>query len=461
MIYSYLDIIISILALFLTLIIFLNLDYKKNIFKFILGYIDFFLMFFSTFDENEKIKKFRYFLNIILKNFLILVIKSIITLTPFILIFLIEIKTHKIEIINIVLSFHYIVLSGIIFVIFFKLKQKKIHKQYDEINRIIHKLIVNNFPLLKFTFNLEKKFFLQKIEPIRKIFITGYARSGTTHLLNEMYKYQYFSSLTYKNLPFIFSPKLNSYFIKIFSNKKENDFIARAHNDGLKISINSPEAFEEIFWKFILKNSFVKKDHLIKHNLENKVVDEFNKYINLVTSKNKIYLSKNNNNILRINDLSKIENSKFIIMFRNPFDHANSLLKQHKNFIKLQNEQVFVREYMSSLGHYEFGQDHKPFFYNKNNYNINSINYWIVEWIKFYKEILTMKKNKNSFLISYDKCCIDKNYINSKLKYILNLDFDIEFNFIDKPENKKIHTDLNKNILFDAENIHSQLLKID
>ena len=82
----------------------------------------------------------------------------------------------------------------------------------------------------------------------------------------------------------------------------------------------------------------------------------------MITEKDKIYLSKNNNNILRIKDLSNIENSIFLIMFRSPLEHSNSLLKQHNNFVNLQQRETFIKDYMSSIGHYEFGQNHKDFF---------------------------------------------------------------------------------------------------
>ena len=239
-----------------------------------------------------------------------------------------------------------------------------------------------------------KKNFLKKNRYIKKLFITGYARSGTTYLLNELYKSNLFSSLKYSNLPLILSPKINNIFIKIFANQNNNSSYLRAHSDGLNISYNSLEAFEEIFWKFISGNSYIKKDYLNKHNLSNFDLEEFNKYISLVTEQNKIYLSKNNNNILRIKDLSNIENSTFLIMFRSPLEHSYSLLKQHNNFINLQQKETFIKDYMSSIGHYEFGQDHKPFFYNNNEYKSETINYWIKEWTKFYTEILNINKKK-------------------------------------------------------------------
>ncbi len=453
-----LDTLIAISILILSLFIFLNLNYKNNAVKFLFGYVDFFLIFSSKLDEKNKIKNLKKQLNIIIKNFIIFILKLTITLTPVLLTIFFELFIKKINFIGIFFSTGFILLSAIIFIIFYKFKKKKF-KRYDQTNELIHKLTIQNFPLLKLTFDCEKKFFLKKNRFIKKLFITGYARSGTTHLLNELYKSNQFSSLKYSNLPLILSPKINNIFIKFFANQKNNNSYSRAHSDGLNISYSSPEAFEEIFWKFISSNSYIKKDFLKKHDLSNFDLEEFNKYISLITEKDKIYLSKNNNNILRIKDLSNIENSIFLIMFRSPLEHSNSLLKQHNNFVNLQQRETFIKDYMSSIGHYEFGQNHKPFFYNDNEYKSETINYWIKEWIKFYNEILNTSKKNNFYFISYDKCCSEKNYINLKLNKILNYDFNINFESKKKNKSYKTENNLNYDILQKANEIHQILLK--
>ena len=62
-----LDILIAIAILILSLSIFLKLDYKNNIVKFLFGYVDFFLIFSSKLDEKNKIKNLKKQLNIIIK----------------------------------------------------------------------------------------------------------------------------------------------------------------------------------------------------------------------------------------------------------------------------------------------------------------------------------------------------------------------------------------------------------
>ena len=49
----------------------------------------------------------------------------------------------------------------------------------------------------------------------------------------------------YKDMPFILAPNLWS---KLSFNKKNIDLVERAHGDGIRVSVESPEAFEEVFW---------------------------------------------------------------------------------------------------------------------------------------------------------------------------------------------------------------------
>ena len=89
------------------------------------------------------------------------------------------------------------------------------------------------------------------------------------------------------------------------------------HGDGITYDINSPEALDEIFFD----------------NNEEFVVNELVNYIQLILlNKNKDkYLSKNNLNYKRIDLIQSIlPNSVFLIPIREPLQHANSLLSQHR-----------------------------------------------------------------------------------------------------------------------------------
>ena len=258
-------------------------------------------------------------------------------------------------------------------------------KRYSLLQKFFHKIVLKNKQLLDITFDIEKFFALKnsKINNSKKLFITGYARSGTTILLNSLFKTGLFKSLTYKDMPLVLSPRLNKLFSFFKTNNKK---IERAHGDQIEIDIESPEAFEEVFWKNRFKNQYIKTNYLEENNVSEDLLDEFSKFINLINPKNKIYLSKNNNNILRIKKINNLTNSLFLILYRKPEYQAKSLQIQHENFCNLQKKDKFVLEYMNSIGHYEFGKNHKVFF-NNNIYNDNlgDVNYWLYQWIKVYK----------------------------------------------------------------------------
>ena len=194
--------------------------------------------------------------------------------------------------------------------------------RYSSSQKLLHKIALHSPFLREFFFDLEKSFFLNKDFEIdtRYVFISGMPRSGTTILLNAIHETNEFASLTYQDMPFILSPNVWS---KLNKNITLLDKQERAHGDGIKIDTSSPEAFEEIFWKTFDDN-------------DSDSYDQFIYFVQLLCQKYKKqrYLSKNNQNIKRIEHLIKnYPNSKIIIPFREPLQHSFSLITQHKKFI--------------------------------------------------------------------------------------------------------------------------------
>lgn len=69
------------------------------------------------------------------------------------------------------------------------------------------------------------------------------------------------------------------------------------------------------------------------------------------------YLSKNNANISRVDDLLEMFPSSTIIApFWHPLAYVGSLTRQHDRFLKEQLTDIFTRRYLKWLGHYEFGE---------------------------------------------------------------------------------------------------------
>ena len=279
-------------------------------------------------------------------------------------------------------------------------------KKYNFIQKILHDLLLGNNFLKKTCFEFEKLFFSRKkfeIDDRQHLFITGLPRCGTTILLNFFFKTEQFGSLTYEDLPFLMAPNLYS---KFRSKKMRIDTINRLHNDGIEMSLKSPEAFDEVFF-----STFEDQE----------IIDELKNYIKLIliNKKKKRYLSKNNLNFKRINLISQIlPSSKFLIAIREPLQHCYSLLKQHNNFLTLQSKDSFMRRYMKYLSHNEFGMDHSSWFNSKDYKDFNEINYWLEQWLFFYENILKkFKQHKNCIIIKYEN--LEKlDYINKVIKQL-------------------------------------------
>ena len=244
-------------------------------------------------------------------------------------------------------------------------------------------------------------------------------------------------------MPFIISPNLYNK----FKSKKNLKFVERQHGDGIEVNSESPEAFDEIFFK-----TFDKSDQI-------KYFNNFVK-LKLISDQKKFYLSKNNNNYKRIEFiLDQLQNSIILIPFRNPLDHSFSLMKQHYNFIKFQKNEKFILEYMNYLGHNEFGLEHKPWNEPLNYKNPLTINYWIEQWYFFYKFLFDQYQNNNSiFFISYEKLCNDDLFC-KKLLRKLDIDNEIDFKF--KKNDKEIREDYDQILFEKSQNLYQSISKLN
>ncbi len=314
--------------------------------------------------------------------------------------------------------------------------------KYDRLQKHLHKLFLGNHTVLDFCFDIQEFLFgYERVSVFKNVFISGLARSGTTALLNNLNTIEGFSSLKYFNLPFIFLPKFSCFINS--RNKKNLELVERAHSDKIYINLNSPEAFDEIFWKFQLKNSYIDTNCLNINLLKKNDFDDFKIFIGHQLLKNQnqaniipTYLSKNNNNILRIKSiLEYLPKSLNVFMFRDPLQHAFSLKNQHFKFVKKQNEEIFVLDYFNLLGHHEFGNGHK--YFNLGNENLNnkiekssiaSIDYWLLIWLNYYTYLASLE-SENIMLINYTHFCDNPTiYVESICNKIGHKSKDLRFN---------------------------------
>ncbi len=281
---------------------------------------------------------------------------------------------------------------------------------YNFIDRLLHDIFLNYSFVKKSTFELEKflfnyiftEDFLSLSKKENHIFISSLPRSGTTSLLNYIYSGNEFASLTYRDMPFILAPNLSTKF-----NSQKKFFLPklRFHNDGIYIDLDSPEAFDNVFFD-VFSNS--------------EIIEELPNYVALILNRynKKRYLSKNNNLLNKIEIITKsLKNTIFLTPFRDPKTQCTSLFRQHKHFKKIHKDNKFSKRYMTFLGHEEFGFLHKPWNKSIKYKNTSDINYWLEQWVLYYEIALEISKNyANHYLVCYEKL-IDINYL-KKLNYI-------------------------------------------
>jgi hypothetical protein len=293
---------------------------------------------------------------------------------------------------------------------------------YSKASRLLHQTYLANYFVSKTSFEMEQTLYLKKARAINleeTVFVTGLARSGTTALFNTLYNTGSFGSLTYAHMPFLLMPNLG----KSFSNTPASALVERAHQDGIMMNNKSPEAFDEYFWKVFLNDQYIKADKLIPHSIDSSIIEEYKKYIQLVaySSQQTGYLSKNNNNVLRLNSLlAALPEAKFIVLYRDPLTHAQSLLRQHIHFSGLQQQDSFAVDYMNYLGHHEFGLNHKPFCFNGESLegDKNGVDYWLSSWYNYYAYLLS-NFNERLQPIAFEDICehpaIIADYLNSSI----------------------------------------------
>ncbi len=294
---------------------------------------------------------------------------------------------------------------------------------YSATDKFLHRTYLGNYSVSKASFEVEESIHgarAKKWSVEQKVFVTGLARAGTTAVMRELFNTREYASLQYSNMPYLFMPNMWKRKSKIAAHE-------RAHNDGIIVDGNSPEEFDEYFWKAYLNDSFIHEHFLKAHDVDEGTMDKFITYTQLIalSKKKNRYLSKNNNNILRLSALNGIENSKILIVYRNPVNHASSLFKLHKSFMKSQKEDPFILEYFNYLGHHEFGLNHKPFVFEGKpeflSHPKDSMDYWVLNWINYYAEVLKIY-NEAYRLVCFEDLIKDPNRVYSYLYSDLDID---------------------------------------
>ncbi|MEM8830002.1 MAG: sulfotransferase [Cyanobacteria bacterium P01_G01_bin.19] len=290
---------------------------------------------------------------------------------------------------------------------------------YSQLDRTLHQLAFNTYSLQKSLARLEDRILsrqLAKCSNERPVFITALPRAGTTLLLECLAQSPEFAAHCYRDMPFVMIPYLWNRFSSPFQQQVEST--ERAHGDGMQINPDSHEALEEVVWQTFWQRHY-HRDRLIPWDYEEN--QEFQDF--MATHMQKIiylrrprltqsarYVSKNNANIARIKTINKLlPDAAIVVPFRDPLQHANSLLQQHLNFLQIHQEDPFAAKYMAAIGHYDFGKNLRPIDFDnwldrRQISNATDLAFWLEYWTASYQHLL----QENSELVhffDYDELC--------------------------------------------------------
>jgi hypothetical protein len=285
--------------------------------------------------------------------------------------------------------------------------------EYSALDRFLHRLALESVTVSELLFDLESSLFRNAAPPRDAVYVTGLARCGSTFLLRSLYSSGAFACLTYRDMPFVIAPNLWARMAGFLSVKPAAR--ERPHGDGIVEDLGSPEGLEEVFWRKELGNVYIQKEGLSVHDVPADTVERLKRYQSLVCARygSPRYLAKNNNLMLRIRSLAPLTpECCFLVLFRHPLAHAESLLRQHRRFSTTSG---FTQEYMRWLVHHEFGADHRPFQFPGIKRSIrspNAVDYWLERWIDAHSFLLDVFRQKlgNIVPVQYERLCDDKDY---------------------------------------------------
>ncbi len=308
------------------------------------------------------------------------------------------------------------------------------HDRYSKLDRLLHSIAFRAGKAQQALSDVEDVLYRKSLKGIsvdKPVLITALPRSGTTILLNTLWKTKRFASHTYQDMPFMLCPLIWKRFSRRFASDLEP--MERAHGDGLTVSSRSPEAFEEMIWKHFWPDHYEADRIRVWSSADRN--PEFESFFEMHMRKVIVahseegsecarYLSKNNLNIARLASLpGPLRNGTILVPFRDPLQHAASMHVQHRRFLKMHAEDDFLREYMEAIGHFEFGKGLRPVNFGnwiEHASDPDELSFWLQYWIAAYRFVLAHRTSSTT-LISYARLTEEPKSALSRLSEILHL----------------------------------------
>jgi hypothetical protein len=289
--------------------------------------------------------------------------------------------------------------------------------RYGLVDRLVHRVAFATTWAQRGTADIEEKMFRRELDAIEMgapVLITSLPRAGTTILLEVVASLRSFAAHTYRDMPFVLCPLLWDRISKPF--QRDAELHERAHGDGIQLSSDSPEAFEEMIWKRFWPKHYRKAAIDPWQTCGDEEFVEFfashMRKIIALRGRDKPtanrYVSKNNLNIARIPAVfSAVPNAIVVIPFRDPLQHAASLHRQHQRFLAMHREDSFARSYMAGVGHFDFGANLKPvnfggWFDGREVGEAAQLSFWLDYWIASYRHVLEHSSHDQLHLVCFE-----------------------------------------------------------
>jgi hypothetical protein len=301
--------------------------------------------------------------------------------------------------------------------------EDEFENRYSSMDRLLHQVVFGSVGAQVAFSGLEDRVFRKKLATIdaaRPLFITGLPRSGTTMLLNLLDEAPEFATHRYRDMPFVICPMFWSRLASRF--RREDHPRERAHGDGVMVSLDSPEAFEEMIWRHFWPRHYT-PDRVLPwaHCNDQAFLTFFRNHMRKIIGVRSDgaaeaptrYLSKNNGNIARASAITEaMGDATVVVPFREPIQHAMSLWRQHTRFTEVHRQDTFARDFMAGIGHYDFGANLRPIDFNGWTQSATpqspgdplGLSFWLRYWIATYEDMLGRVSDR-LMLVSYDDVC--------------------------------------------------------
>lgn len=274
----------------------------------------------------------------------------------------------------------------------------------------------------------------------RPVWVTGLARAGTTILLELLARHPHFATHRYRDFPPVLAIWCWNWFIE-HAGTREESARERAHGDGIRVTPESPEAFEEVVWMAFFPGVHEPdaSAELTKPNGNPRFEDFYRDHIRkiLLMRGGSRYLAKANYNVTRLAYLLELfPDARFIVPFRNPARHIASLMSQHRRFRVEHERDDRLRRHMSRSGHFEFGLDRRPINHGDLRATRKILDLWaagheVEGWALYWQDIhayitdclgASEALRRSALLFDYDRFCAEPKEMMRELTAHIELD---------------------------------------